>query len=187
MLVVFCPVGGFVLYTGFKNRRLAKESELWPTTGGKVLTAEVSKRTSRDRKRKTISTYYAPNVRYSYMVAGQSYESTVIRFGSLESASSKKAEEVIARYPAGTTVVVRHHPADPSRATLETQSAAGQQILVGIVFITALIIILHDHLAWRSLPWVVANPIWRRSACAARRRTSLEGAGSKTNAARMSG
>ena len=142
LLVVLCAVGGFILYTGFKNRRSAKESEFWPTTGGKVLTAEVSKRTSRDRRRKTTSTYYTPNVRYSYMVAGQNYESTVIRFGSLEGGSYKKAEEVIARYPAGTTVVVRHDPADPSRATLETQSAAGHQILVGIVFIAALIIIL---------------------------------------------
>jgi len=142
LLVVFCAVGGYFLYAGFKNRRLARESELWPTTGGKVLAAEVSKRTSRDRKRGTTSTYYTPSVRYSYLVVDQNYESTVIRFGSLESGSYKKAEEVVARYPVGSTISVRYDPTEPSRATLETASAAGQQILMGIVFIVAPILIL---------------------------------------------
>jgi uncharacterized protein DUF3592 len=140
--VVFGCVGGYMLYVGLKNRRLARESALWPATGGTVLAADVSRRTSRDRKRATTSVYYSPNIRYSYTVAGRDYECGVVRFGSLESGSRKSAEEIVTRYPAGATVVVRHDPADPSRATLETHSAAGQQIFMGIVFIAIPTLIL---------------------------------------------
>ncbi len=142
--VVFGCVGGYMLYMGLKNRRLARESALWPTTGGTVLAADVSRRTSRDRKRGTTSVYYSPSVRYSYSVAGRGYECDVVRFGSLESGSHKSAEEVVTRYPAGSTVVVRYDPADPSRATLETYSAAGQQIVMGVAFIAipALIVVI---------------------------------------------
>lgn len=140
--VVFGCVGGYMLYVVLKNRRLARESALWPTTGGTVLAADVSRRTSRDRKRGTTSVYYSPNIRYSYSVAGRDYECAVVRFGSLESGSHQSAEEVVMRYPAGATVVVRYDPADPSRATLETHSAAGQQIFLGIVFIAIPTLIL---------------------------------------------
>jgi hypothetical protein len=140
--VVFGCVGGYMLYMGLKNRRLARESALWPTTGGTVLAADVSRRTSLDRKRGTTSVYYSPNVRYSYSVAGRHYECGVVRFGSLESGSHKSAEEVVTRYPVGATVVVRYDPADPSRATLETHSAAGQQIFMGALFIAIPVLIL---------------------------------------------
>lgn len=140
--VVCGCVGGYMLYVGLKNRRLARESALWPTTGGTVLAADISSRTSRDRKRGTTSVYYSPNIRYSYSVAGRHYECGVVRFGSLESGSYKSAEEVVGRYPVGATVVVRYDPADPSCATLEPHSAAGQQIFMGILFIAIPALIL---------------------------------------------
>lgn len=95
LLVVFGAVGGYLLYIGLRNRRLARESALWPTTGGTVITSDVSKRTSRDRKRKTTSTSYKPTIRYSYSVAGHGFECEVIRFGSLEGGSYQKAKEIV--------------------------------------------------------------------------------------------
>jgi hypothetical protein len=77
----------------------------------------------------------------------------VIRFGDLEKQSRSLAEEMTAKYPAGSTVAVRYDPHD-KRATLETQSAGGSQIGTGIFFIavplaivigTSLILFLSDE------------------------------------------
>jgi hypothetical protein len=142
LLIIFTAVGGYSIYAGLKNRRLSRESELWPTAGGTVLSSEVTKRTYRDPKQRTTTTYYAPLVRYQYRVGGTDQECTVIRFGDLESGDVKSAEAFVAKYPPGATVAVRYDPQQPSRATLETQSAGGAQIWTGAFFIVVPLIIM---------------------------------------------
>ncbi|MGV1014896.1 MAG: DUF3592 domain-containing protein [Methyloceanibacter sp.] len=141
-LVVFGAIGGYLIYAGLKNRRLAQASELWPMAGGTVLGAEVTTRTYRNPKARTTTTTYAPQIRYAYRVTGTDYESAVIRFGDLESGNSKFAEELVAKYPAGATVAVRYDPESPERAALETVSAGGTQVWTGAVFIVVPLIIV---------------------------------------------
>jgi Protein of unknown function (DUF3592) len=139
-LVIFGAIGAYMIYAGLKNRRLARESEFWPSAGGTVLASEIAKRTIRSKQ--GTNTYYTPLVRYRYRVGGADHESTVIRFGDLESGSAKFAEEYVARYPTGATVSVRYDPKEMSRATLETQSAGATQIWTGIFFIVVPLIIV---------------------------------------------
>ena len=153
LLVVFSAIGAYLIYSGIKNRRTAKASETWPVTGGTVLDSDIATRVSRQRNRSTV-TYYKPQIRYGYKGAGTEYESDVIRFGDLEKQRRSLAEELTAKYPAGSTVAVRYDPHDPKRATLEIQSAGGSQIGTGIFFIavplaiaigTSLILFLSDE------------------------------------------
>lgn len=141
VLIVFSAIGLYMIYSGIKNRRFAKASELWPTAGGKVLATDISKRTYRDQKNRTTTNFYTPHVRYGYSVGGQAYEGEVIRFGDVEKGHISLAEEVVAKYPIGSVVAVRYDPEDPKRATLETQSAGGGQIWTGIFFIAVPLII----------------------------------------------
>ena len=76
----------------------------------------------------------------------------MIRFGDLEKQSRSLAEEMTAKYPAGSTIAVRYDPHDPKRATLETQSAGGSQIGTGIIAVplaiaigTSVILFLSDE------------------------------------------
>ncbi len=141
LVVIMSAVGGYLIYSGVKNRNLAKASELWPTAGGKVLATEITTRSYRDHKRNTTTYFYMPRVRYAYSVAGADYEGEVIRFGDVEQGTIHGAEAIIANYPEGSVVAVRYDPQDPTRATLETQSAGGGQIWTGIFFIAVPLII----------------------------------------------
>jgi hypothetical protein len=140
-LVLICAAfGGYMIYAGLANRKLAKASETWPTSGGEVLASEVAKRISHSRKNRT--TYYAPQIRYGYRAGGTDYEGSVIRFGDLERSSTKLPQELVTKYPAGATVAVRYDPSDPSRATLESESEGGRQVVVGSLFIAVPLLIV---------------------------------------------
>ncbi len=140
--VLFAAIGAYMIYSGIKNRAIARASETWPTAGGKVLASEIEERRTHNRKTHTTTYYYTPRIRYSYRVGGHDYESSTIRFGELARNSKKLAEELVAKYPLGSTVAVHFDPNDPRRATLESVSAGGRQILTGSVFIGAPLFIL---------------------------------------------
>jgi hypothetical protein len=141
VVAVFWAIGAWLIYAGTKSRKLAQASELWPTAEGTVLSAEVSKQTYRDPQQHTTSHTYTPQVRYSYSVAGKSYEGKVIRFGDMAQGAASLAEAIVAKYPAGAAVAVRYDPQSPSRATLETASAGGGQIWAGIFLIALPVVI----------------------------------------------
>jgi hypothetical protein len=140
LVAIMSVIGAYLIYSGLKNRKLAKASELWPTAGGRVLATEITKRTYRDKNR-TTHTFYKPHVRYAYSVGGADYAGEVIRFGDVEKGHITLAEEVTGKYPVGSIVAVRYDPDDPKRATLETQSAGGGQIWTGIFFIAIPLVI----------------------------------------------
>jgi hypothetical protein len=142
LAVIFAGIGAYMIYSGISNRAIARASETWPTAGGKVLGSEVEKRAVRHRKTNTTTYYYTPKIRYSYRVGGADYESSIVRFGELARNSKTLADELVAKYPAGATIAVRFDPDDPRRATLESESAGGRQMLTGAVFIAVPLFVL---------------------------------------------
>ena len=142
VFVVFGGLGAYMVYSGLKSRANARASETWPTAGGTVLASEVEQRAHYSHKTRKTTYDYEPKIRYRYKVAGTNYESDVIRFGDLVRNSAKLPQELMTKYPAGSTVAVRYNPADPACATLETLSAGGKQILMGAVFIAIPLFIL---------------------------------------------
>ncbi len=142
LLLIFGAVGAYMVYLGIESRANARASETWPISGGTVLTSEVETRPLYHRKTRTTTYSFEPMIRYSYKVAGTAYECSTIRFGDLVRNSDQLAQQLLTKYPAGSTVEVRYNPAYPACATLETLSAGGKQILMGAVFIAIPLFIL---------------------------------------------
>ena len=113
LLLIFGGLGAYMVYSGIKSRANARASETWPTAGGTVLASEVEQRAHYSHKTRKTTYDYEPKIRYRYKVAGTDYESDVIRFGDLVRNSAKLPEELVAKYPAGSTVAVRYDSADP--------------------------------------------------------------------------
>ena len=60
-----------------------------------------------------------PDIRYDYEVAGKRYTSSSIRFSGAHFRTNDGAQQVVDRYPAGSTVMVRYDPDNPATAVLE--------------------------------------------------------------------
>lgn len=93
--------------------RRAGDTELlpgaWPNTRGTVLSATVQmSHTARARRE-------SPLVFYAYQVDGRMFQGHRVR----ATGHCTNASEVIARYPAGASVVVYYDPTDPANSALE--------------------------------------------------------------------
>ena len=99
----------------------AMQSRSWPVTIGEIIKSSVE----RDLKPGLSGEpqHYAA-VEYAYEVDGQRFTSNHIRFGAWLNPLDTDMRLVVATYPVGKRVVVRHHPAQPQIATLETRVSA---------------------------------------------------------------
>ncbi len=112
MTAVLLSVAAYGTLRLLRVRRLS-DRELrhpaWPYTRGTVLSATVQmSHTARAR-------HESPLVLYAYQVDGQMFQGHRVR----SSGACPNASEVIARYPAGASVVVYYDPADPANSALE--------------------------------------------------------------------
>jgi hypothetical protein len=115
----------------------ARAAETWPTAVGTVHSAAVVEEESTDGDGNS-STWYNPVVAYSYSVAGQTFESTRLRFGNYRRASRPKAEAMLAPYRAGGTTQVRYNPQAPEECVLETAKPGpvyAMMAAAGLIFI----------------------------------------------------
>lgn len=114
---------GIIFFTRRKMDAVSK----WPTTLGTVQNSILETRHSSESG----SVDY-PMVRYSYQVAGQTYQGNRIAPGMEVGGSG--AGKVVARYPAGAQVMVFYNPQKPSEAVLETKAPA--QFWIWFILIT---------------------------------------------------
>ncbi len=138
-LLIFGAIGTLlalawgVAFTGIGLRRIrqGEASQKWPTTPGQIISAEVvHKEGDNDGK----YTYFAPEVRYTYVVDDVAYAGEVIKFGLDQQHyfSEDPAKEWVARFPAGSRPPVRYDPANPRTATLEIgQTSGGRFVIAG--------------------------------------------------------
>lgn len=128
---------GLFAFIHFRAVAKANASETWPTTPGKVLSSQVVEEESRDREGGT-STWYNPVVTYSYDVGRGPLQSSRIRFANMRQARRAKAEEIVARYPEGSTPMVRYNPEKPAEAVLESQKPGPLYLVMaafGLLFV----------------------------------------------------
>jgi hypothetical protein len=123
-------VGGFG-WAHFRAVGKAKAAETWPTATGRVISSEVVEEESTDREGGT-TTWYNPVVAYAYSAGGRELTGRRLRFGNYRSASRKKAEAAIARYPAGATPAVRYNPEDPAECVLETRKPSPLYLIMAL-------------------------------------------------------
>ena len=116
--------GSVALVGGLYRISKTQDAQDWPTVQGTIVKSEV-RQGSRSSKSgsggSSFKTYYAAEIRYRYVVAGQMFESemTTPLSQTREHEQRFGAESDAARYPAGAAVTVHHHPTDPSDAYLE--------------------------------------------------------------------
>ena len=124
-----CGLGVFLLVLGlaaYGGVQLAiarvNDTARWPSVSGRVVASEVSTavvKTGPVRRFTPVA-----NIRYTYSVEGQRYECEGGRVvPMLHFRPEGTPEELVARYPVGSSVTVFYNPADPADALLTPEPA----------------------------------------------------------------
>ena len=127
--------GGFLIIKSILDGRTSKASLQWPSVPGTVVFSQwVNYNTPGD----TPSS--APEVRYSYVVNGQTWQSSTVKFGGVG------RQKILDKYPKGNPVQVFFDPQRPSNAVLETGGSTQVILFAGVgtfvfCFLTALWIV----------------------------------------------
>jgi Protein of unknown function (DUF3592) len=107
-----------------------RQAALWPAVGGVVTRSRVESKKLRMGstmyRTSGRSTYYRPDLAYSYEVGGGHFEGKRTRFGMSRRWSKDRTrwETLIAPYAVGQTVQVRYDPRKPGESVLEPGVAA---------------------------------------------------------------
>ena len=121
-LAIFGGAAGALMWIWFKSLL----SRRWPTTQGQVRSLELVLPLHNRLQGRA-------SVLYHYMVDGQTYTGSRVRFGDWLVYSSFVAREIAGRYPQGRRVTVRYNPRNPQDATLESAVATVLMMWLGIM------------------------------------------------------
>lgn len=142
VLVGLAAIAGAVLVYFRRKRSAALQaaSVNWPTVDGQISDANLH--TFRDKDRHL---NYMARVWHTYAVAGTSYTVEKISWGGQGySRVSTPAQEVLDKYPVGSTVKVYYNPQKPKQSVLNPHEKGGVTamawiaavfLVIGIVFI----------------------------------------------------
>lgn len=129
----------YMLRKDKENARLSAASSSWPTAPGLIYSATVDKKVTTycdSEGNENESTTYEPRVEFSYTVGGTQYSGTRVSFARLQFYSEKKANAIVAKFPAGATAPVAYDPQDPKSSVLDrdikASSITWQTILLGV-------------------------------------------------------
>jgi hypothetical protein len=129
---VFVAAGICVLIYGIGLVRDARNCARWPSVDGRITGAEPQV-VGREKDRRT----YAPNVTYTYLVGGKSYESSRVTLVPRNYSTLSGVQSVLSQYPVGGSVKVFHDPRDPSNCILVNSPTGTEWAypLGGVIFI----------------------------------------------------
>ena len=91
----------------------ARAAAHWPTAPGRITRSEVTQDTFEG------APTWAATIAYEFEVAGQKLSGTRVGFGDHAGPSAEQAKAIVARWPLGAAVSVRHDPKTPTSAVLE--------------------------------------------------------------------
>ena len=109
----FIIVGACVLYFGSRSIYRANESVSWPTAEGQIQNSSVEYHSGGDS-----STYHA-EIRYTFVVDGQTHSGNRVAFGDYGSSDSSHAQNIVNRYPKDKKVQVHYLASDPDVCVIE--------------------------------------------------------------------
>lgn len=111
-------------------------SRNWLTAQGEITDSGIEVHQSMDDEG-DMSTTYGASIQYTFNVSGQEIQGTRRSFSDVRTSSRRRAEQILARYPQGSSVTVYHHPDKPSLSVLETGvhwfTYAGAILLLGLL------------------------------------------------------
>jgi hypothetical protein len=134
LYIAFIVLGVFFISLAIIQLLKAKKAEKsWPTAPGVIMSSVVGTHLARSSRGGT-TTQFMPEVAYEYQVNEITYKGSGVGFGK-STTSSRKATEIVSRYPQGTAVTVHYDPQDPAKAVLETKAYSfGSYLTLGIIF-----------------------------------------------------
>jgi len=121
----FLIFGLIILIFAIQTSVISIESEGWPTVDGTITSSMIDVYEERDTSTgdddfpPTYTTYYEPEITYSYSINGVDYSFDKISFSRTRFVIQSEAQEVIDEYSTGTNVTVYYNPSNPSEAVLE--------------------------------------------------------------------
>jgi hypothetical protein len=126
IFILCISVGVGILAIGFYFQRRTESIEKWPSTYGKVISAEIkevisTKRTSgKNVNQATVTTVsYYPSVNYEYYASGKKHTSDQISVSVNGRSTPESIQPILDKYKAGSKVRVFYHPENPDDAVLE--------------------------------------------------------------------
>lgn len=119
-----------------RARRQVSVARGWPTTTGRVLSAEVEKRRSHSSTGGYSTSYY-PVIHYEYQVNGKRYQNNRLTINEIGLGMYGRVQKKVDQYPPGSRVQVYYNPDDPYESVLETRAPAG-----GIYLFVAVLIVV---------------------------------------------
>jgi hypothetical protein len=119
-------VGIGILAVGYYFQRRTESIEKWPSTYGKVISAEIkevisTRRTSGknvNQESKTTVSYY-PSIKYEYYASGKKHISDQISISVDGRSSPEYIQPILDKYKPGSKVRVFYDPENPDDAVLE--------------------------------------------------------------------
>jgi len=128
-------IGLVLLIMGIVARARAQRVQTWPLASATILHSEVKRQTRYDSDSHSRRTTYQPVVNYQYSVMGQAFTGNRVGFGNAN-VSSKKAYEIVGRYPPGAQVNVHYNPDKIQESALEaTAHGSVFNIIFGAVML----------------------------------------------------
>jgi hypothetical protein len=136
--LIFLGAGAVLLVIGARGYLRATASLDWPIAEGVVVASSVRSQTSRSKEGRT-STSHRAEVLYEFEAEGAKWSGARVSFGEYASSDPAHARGIVARYPVGERVAVRHDPDDPGLCVLEPGLGAGVWIFLGLGSVFAVV------------------------------------------------
>lgn len=120
---------GLLGYAGW-NAYLESSAASWPTTSARIVTSRVEED----------SDTWRADIVFEYSVDGKTHRSTELWFGSAPAGYRESMQELVAKYPKGTTIAVYYNPQDPSQAVADPRrNATLTKWTIGFAFAAVLL------------------------------------------------
>ncbi len=112
--ICFICLAFFGAYNAMRIYKLAKNSEHWPLTMGKVIDQHIDVASTRGG-----GLEYRPRIKYCYTVDGRTHVSSTIRNPPIDFNSRQEANKFVSKYQENSQIVVYYDPENPKFACLE--------------------------------------------------------------------
>ena len=136
--VLASVIGAFLIGVAVRNILGGAATRRWPQVPGRILRSFVLVHKDDDGGES-----FVPQVEFEYLVEGMTHRGMRLQYGRIGSGSRRRAERVLAPYPAGASVRVFFDPRKPTDAVLVPGAAPGNAAiaLAGAVFLACAFVI----------------------------------------------
>jgi hypothetical protein len=130
--VISVVAGAFLMGLALRNAAKGIASRGWTQTSGTILRTFVLVETDPEG-----SKGFTPSIEFEYVVEGNRYKGSRLRYGQVGSSKRELAERTIAAYPLGTSVPVFFDPRNPKDSVLLCGTSWGNLFIAvaGVAFL----------------------------------------------------